>query len=529
MAHGHSSYQTYPFLPLFALSSSTLLLANQSGQSANQPKVLNLPTMGERVNVMPVKNLELRQRLSNSGKKRSSRKQSVMVFIDNKANSRFGAPIALPTTTAPFSPPPYAPNLTPQPSPLRPHCLARDRLRLWRPAVSPSRAGHNQLNPISEEQLECILQVINAAWAESTKTLYGAGLLVFHVYCDTHGIPEDRWCPLSAPLLLAFLSSCAGSYSGASLSNYVAGLKAWHLLHSHQWDINPAELKTVLEGAGRLTPPSSKRAAREPFTPDTLMLLKTSLNLEEPLHAAVFACVTMCFWSVARLGELTVPNIQSFDAQKHITRANVSQVTDRDGKQVTKFFIPFTKTAGANGESIQCARQDSPVDPITALENHLHINKVDPSDHLFAWRAKKGLRPLSKRQVISFISDLAKMHNLPNMKGHSLRIGGTLEYLLRGVPFDIIQAQGRWASRAFTLYLRKHTMILAPYLQASQPSSHSQGIPSPRSDNAPALPNTVRVPPSRMGLVSWLPDCVANSFFSRGTARLADPLRFGLV
>jgi hypothetical protein len=139
-----------------------------------------------------------------------------------------------------------------------------------------------------------------------------------------------------------------------------------------------------------------------------------------------------------------------------------------DGSQVTKFFIPFTKAAGAAGESIQCMRQDGPADPIAALENHLCVNKASPGEHLFAWQPKEGtVRPLSKRQVISFISSLAKTQNIPNIKGHSLRIGGTLEYLLRGVPFDVIQAQGRWASKVFTLYLRKHAMILAPYLQAS--------------------------------------------------------------
>lgn len=54
-----------------------------------------------------------------------------------------------------------------------------------------------------------------------------------------------------------------------------------------------------------------------------------------------------------------------------------------------------------------------------------------------------------------------------NLKGHSLHIGGTLEYLLRGIPFEVVQSQGQWAGKAFTLYLRKHAMILAPYLQAN--------------------------------------------------------------
>ena len=51
--------------------------------------------------------------------------------------------------------------------------------------------------------------------------------------------------------------------------------------------------------------------------------------------------------------------------------------------------------------------------------------------------------------------------------GHSVRIGATLEYLLRGTPLDIMKTMGRWSSDAFLLYLRKHAQILAPYLQSA--------------------------------------------------------------
>ncbi|TEB31909.1 hypothetical protein FA13DRAFT_1628746, partial [Coprinellus micaceus] len=50
--------------------------------------------------------------------------------------------------------------------------------------------------------------------------------------------------------------------------------------------------------------------------------------------------------------------------------------------------------------------------------------------------------------------------------GHGIRIGPTLEYLLRGVPFDVMKVKGWWASDTFQTYLRKHAQILAPYMQA---------------------------------------------------------------
>ena len=59
----------------------------------------------------------------------------------------------------------------------------------------------------------------------------------------------------------------------------------------------------------------------------------------------------------------------------------------------------------------------------------------------------------------------------PNKHGHSIRIGATLEYLLRGVPFEAMKSMGRWSSDAFSTYLRKHAQILAPYVQAN-PNLH---------------------------------------------------------
>ncbi|KAG1836068.1 hypothetical protein DFJ58DRAFT_670027, partial [Suillus subalutaceus] len=84
---------------------------------------------------------------------------------------------------------------------------------------------------ISDAQLNCILEVMGSSWATSTKESYGAGLLSFHVYCNSWSITEEKQCPISQTLLLDFLSSCASSYSRSALSNYAAGLRAWHLLH----------------------------------------------------------------------------------------------------------------------------------------------------------------------------------------------------------------------------------------------------------------------------------------------------------
>ncbi|CAD6904900.1 unnamed protein product [Tilletia controversa] len=69
------------------------------------------------------------------------------------------------------------------------------------------------------------------------------------------------------------------------------------------------------------------------------------------------------------------------------------------------------------------------------------------------------------------IADALSAANLSstNLKGHSLRIGGCTEFLLRGIPIDTVRLHGRWSSDAWRLYLREHVELLAPHLMDERP------------------------------------------------------------
>ncbi|KAJ8580796.1 hypothetical protein M405DRAFT_685271, partial [Rhizopogon salebrosus TDB-379] len=66
---------------------------------------------------------------------------------------------------------------------------------------------------------------------------------------------------------------------------------------------------------------------------------------------------------------------------------------------------------------------------------------------LFAWNhTTGGLRPLSRAMFTKHVSSAATAAGLPSFKGYSLRIGGTPEYLLRGIPFDVAKSMGSWSA-----------------------------------------------------------------------------------
>src|SRR5271156_3587586 len=72
-------------------------------------------------------------------------------------------PITPAVRLRPSKPSAYQPSISPIPSPLRPHCLAQDRLRLWIP--SPSVTSRHSAP--QEVELSRIFDVMSNAWASS--------------------------------------------------------------------------------------------------------------------------------------------------------------------------------------------------------------------------------------------------------------------------------------------------------------------------------------------------------------------------
>jgi hypothetical protein len=323
---------------------------------------------------------------------------------------------------------------------------------------------------LSTSDLERIGEVLVHAWADSTRETYGSGLLAFHVFCDARGISESDRSPATQVLLSTFISAMAGAYSGKTIANYLYGVRAWHILHGSPWHLNELEMEALLKAAISVTPPSSKRKKRLPYTMAFITAILSQLILTDPLDAAVASCLTTIFYTAARTGEFTVRTLTSFNPVIHVKPSDITVVTDRNGLKMTNFHIPRTK-ASLEGEDVHWARQNGPTDPESAWNNHLLVNSPPAGGHLFAFHTKYGYKPMTKSKFLTVLASAAAKAGLVPIQSHGIRIGATLEYLLRGIPFDVVKVKGRWSSEAFTLYLTKHAQILAPYMQAV-PATH---------------------------------------------------------
>src|SRR6266849_10715085 len=368
-------------------------------------------------------------------------------------------------SSAPF--PVVSPTHCPLP-PSRPHCSAKDRLLRWRPLLTTSASP-------SSEDLEKQYRLTALAWEPSTLASYASGLLVFHTWADSKGLPEYERAPASQDTLASFITDLAGAYAGDTIANYVQGLRAWHKIYDIPWKVDELHIQTLLKGARKSTPKALKIPKRLPLLVSDIVSVRAHLDLKQPLDAAIYACLTTTFFTAAWLGEFTVRNLNSFNADTHVKVTDICHnIQDRHGHTVTTFHIPHTKIIPKEkgGETVFWAQQEGTADTHAALANHLSINQPPQTAHLFAYQHNSAHRPLTKSIFLSRFKKALKDAGCSAKHGHSIRIGATLEYLLRGLPFEAVKNIGRWSSDSFSRYLYKHTQILAPYVQANPDLHH---------------------------------------------------------
>ena len=400
----------------------------------------------------------------------------------------------------------YPANLNPLPSTLRPPCPARERLMSWKPATRRIfRDTTGRTIDLPDEFVERVQQVLLHGYAESTLETYASGLLSYHVFCDSRNIPEDQRAPCSSDLVSSWIATLAGNYAGTSIKNYVHGVRAWHIIHGVNWKIDKASFDTMISGAERLQPKHSHKKKRQPFTMDYITKILGDFDQTDPLDTACGGCLTTSFFCAARVGELTVPTLKDFDQQKHVTKEQIRRATDRNGFETTVIHVPSTKSSPVQGEDLYFSKQLGVADPDTWLRNHLSLNKPEATEHLFTYSHtasnRTTRRPLTKSAFMQRIHKAARKLGLPVLQGHGIRIGATLEYLLRGVPFDAVRVIGRWKSDAFLLYLRKHAEIMAPYMQ---PDIHQEFL------RYTMPPVRCKCTPSTLGIHGA--GCVAHSY-----------------
>ncbi|KAJ3710567.1 hypothetical protein C8R42DRAFT_532089, partial [Lentinula raphanica] len=342
----------------------------------------------------------------------------------------------------------------------RPNVQAKDRLYAWSSPFTLARQESESLFiPANVRDQAERIQAIGHA--DSTKTSYAAGLLRFHQFCDSNGIPEEHRIPAHPTLILGFIGTHSGSVSGRTIKSWLSGIRAWHILHGAEWPDDPriglARSGANIEGSKHTRP------LRNPVTIQHMLALYASLDLSIPFHCAIWAVATSCFWGCRRLGELTIKSSSVFNPSKHVTRkGSISDYITSSSQKRLKFHIPWTKTTKELGADVVASSQLNCLCPCDAFALHWTVNANVPEGFsLFAFVDGSGSPcHMLKSIFLKFVKEVWDRAGLSNVLGHSFRIGGAVELLLAGVPPHVVAAIGGWTSLAFLTYWRKLEEIL---------------------------------------------------------------------
>ncbi|KAJ1305210.1 hypothetical protein OPQ81_000239 [Rhizoctonia solani] len=311
-------------------------------------------------------------------------------------------------------------------------------------------------------------------FAKGTIGNYASALKSFTKFCDENNIAEELRFPTDERVLCAFLSSLNKSVSGSTAKTTLTALKRWHDMHRITW--NGSERHNIMvRGITNNTPAESKRPKRPAVTTRMLMDLNSALDHNDPKDSAILACALTAFFGQARLGELLATSRLKHNPSTHPSRNSIIILLNSNAREIE---LPRTKTSQADGESIYLTRQSDPLDPVKALENHLHVNhSLATSDHLFAYRSstsQTGRHSLTIEDFMRRVNDIWTCLGHQRVTGHSFRIGGTTTLLRNGVPPDVVKELGRWSSDAFHVYWRDIPEIATrhvEFLQLSMPTT----------------------------------------------------------
>jgi hypothetical protein len=205
-----------------------------------------------------------------------------------------------------------------------------------------------------------------------------------------------------------------------------------------------------------------------------LQALKTSLNLEDPFEACIWAVASCTYWGMMRFGEVSVHSRVSFVGTEHLKCMDVLFDRDLNGMCYARLDLPAAKTA-ATGEiqSVFLVEQQG-LCPLEALENLARVVPAGPNDPLFLWMDRRGnVRPMVKDAALEKINSIIMLHGWGTMFGHSFRIGGASFYLAQGVNPKVVRIAGRWKSLAYQAYIRAFELVASRHLSNLAPTNNS--------------------------------------------------------
>ncbi|KAH7043366.1 hypothetical protein BKA62DRAFT_629981, partial [Auriculariales sp. MPI-PUGE-AT-0066] len=204
-------------------------------------------------------------------------------------------------------------------SPFRPDVQAGQHVAVWTsPFGVQTFFSQESTIPLEVHQKRAIAMVKSVE--PHTVEMYRAGLLHFSKFCDEHSIMEEEWVPASDFLLSSFTSEFVSKIGVSAVWSWFAGLALWHTVQGVNWQ-GDCMVKQLVQAAAKHMPKTSMHELQPPVCKEHLIALKALLDLNKPMHTAIWVAVTFAFHGCCRLGEVIPPTRLTLDATRHVLRS----------------------------------------------------------------------------------------------------------------------------------------------------------------------------------------------------------------
>jgi len=307
-----------------------------------------------------------------------------------------------------------------------------------------------------KHQLNKLLAHIDGAYAENTLRAYKADMSEFIEYCVSRG---KKSLPATPEVIASFLLDASNTrIKSATIRRKVASISAIHRLSNLADPTKHSEVKLAVRKIQRKLGTKFKQAY--PVTASVLarLLQACATDLRGMRNKAL---LLIAYDSMRRRSELVSLRVGDL-------------VRDSDG--LISILLRKSKTdQEGTGQWIHLGAAAT-----TALENWLNLSKIRDGFIL------RGISPtnevqgeLSAGQIGRVFKCLAKKAGLcseaiEGISGHSMRVGGAQDLLIKGASLPQIMVKGGWVKTDTALryierlrrgYLPAETKAIAPYLE----------------------------------------------------------------
>ena len=278
---------------------------------------------------------------------------------------------------------------------------------------------------------------------------YTSALNSYITFCNLHSLPIDP-SPDTLSFYVVFLCT---HIKPDSVNSYLSGI--CRQLEAFYPEVR-RNRKTLLVSrtlTGCMRRFGSPVKRKSPLSHANLLFVLDS-TVSAPSHGELLfvALLLVGFYALLRLGELVFSDKKKLRNYKKIALRHTVSILQSH----FSFFLPSHKADPFfEGNIILIQKTNTPTDPYKPFLAYLSSR-----DHLFPLNPELWLTSSGKVPTRQWFIKRLRAFFPKEIAGQSLRSGGATSLAEAGADLATIQAAGRWASKAFRIYIRKNPVVL---------------------------------------------------------------------